>query len=113
MPHSTIRPTQMHLIFCQKAVLGTRWLIVGKRVLWLISGDFPKALWLLSGKLVTSYRAGRGVIATSGGHVTAAIEGEQVCFLAKPYRMGEPSLRNWRTAFHHHDFGLSPWLADE
>lgn len=27
------------------------------------------------------------MIVTSGGHTAAEIEGERVCFLAKPYRM--------------------------
>jgi DNA-binding NtrC family response regulator len=37
--------------------------------------------------LVVSYGAGVAVIVTSGGHSAAEIEGERVCFLAKPYRM--------------------------
>jgi CheY-like chemotaxis protein len=38
-------------------------------------------------RLVASYGAGVAMIVTSGGHSAPEFEGEQVCFLAKPYRM--------------------------
>ncbi len=38
-------------------------------------------------RLVVSYGGTVAVIVTSGGHTAAEIEGERVCFLAKPYRM--------------------------
>lgn len=38
-------------------------------------------------RLVASYGARVAMIVTSGGHSAAEIEGERVCFLAKPYRM--------------------------